>query len=102
MPYQLIDFDEKLAEYMHSWMQAHRGDYQKIEEMEADVPAATIRWLNEPAGWLGGKAPGRYFDDFSDGAELTALLPWARRLPWYRICARRWLNRSGASRPRRR
>ena len=71
MPYQLIDFDEKLAEYMHSWMQAHRGDYQKIEEMEADVPAATIRWLNEPAGWLGGKAPGRYFDDFSDGAELT-------------------------------
>ena len=71
MPYNLIDFDEKMAEYMHAWMQAHRGDYKKIEEMEADVPAVTLRWLNEPAEWLDGKAPGHYFDEFSDGAELT-------------------------------
>ncbi len=71
MSYNLIDFDEKLAEYMHEWMQAHRGDYKKIEEMEADVPAVTLRWLNEPAQWLDGQAPGRYFDTFSDGSELT-------------------------------
>ena len=71
MGFQLIDFDEKFAEYMQTWMVEHRSDYGKIEEMEADVPMVSLRWLNEPADWLDGKAPGNYFEDYSDAAMLT-------------------------------
>jgi len=71
MGFQLIDFDEKFAEYMQTWMVEHRADYGKIEEMEADVPMVSLRWLNEPADWLEGKAPGTFFEDYSDAQELT-------------------------------
>lgn len=71
MGFQLIDFDEKFAEYMQTWMVEHRADYGKIEEMEADVPMVSLRWLNEPADWLDGKTPGNFFEDYTDGKELT-------------------------------
>lgn len=71
MKHQLIDFDEKLTEHLQDWITAHRDEYAKPDDMEADAPEETLRWLNAPADWLDGATPGTYFEQFSDAENLT-------------------------------
>lgn len=70
----LIDFDEKFQEYLRVWMNKNRSKYKTVDEMEAQMPDVYTRWLNAPAKWLDGQAPGFYFDQYSDAQELTQMM----------------------------
>ncbi len=69
--HRLIDFDEKLEKHLQSWVEEHRDEYEKIDDMEADVPEETLKWLNTPADWLDGNTPGDFFAQYSDSQDLV-------------------------------
>ena len=69
-----IDFDKHFAEYLSQWMNDHSREYKTLEAMEGDMPGVYLRFLNTPASWLEGFAPGVYFSRFDDAKELVAWL----------------------------
>ena len=71
---QLIDFDAKFTEVLTDWIEKNRNRFRRPDDMENEVPDVYLRWLNTPADWLGGAAPGAYFEKFSDSAELCEML----------------------------
>ena len=71
---ECIDFDARFTEVLNDWIEKNRKRYKRPEDMEDDVPDVYLRFLNEPADWLGGATPGAYFDQWSDAKELCALL----------------------------
>lgn len=68
-----IDFDGAFARYLSAWMRAHEGQYD-MDEIEDRMPDIYAAFLQEPAPWLGGLAPGAYFERFDDAAALVRLL----------------------------
>ena len=70
----IIDFDARFTEVLNKWIEENRHRFRRPEEMEDEVPDVYLRWLNTPADWLEGSAPGEYFDRFSDSAQLCELL----------------------------
>ena len=70
----IIDFDARFTEVLNKWIEENRHRLRRPEEMEDEVPDVYLRWLNTPADWLEGSAPGEYFDRFSDSAQLCELL----------------------------
>ncbi len=70
-----IDFDKHFAEYTSQWVKEHSRDYKTLEAMEGDMPGVYLRFLNTPASWLNGAAPGTFFEQYSDAAELVG---WMR------------------------
>ena len=70
----IIDFDARFTEVLNKWIEENRHRFRRPEEMEDEVPDVYLRWLNTPADWLEGSAPGEYFDRFSDSAQLCGLL----------------------------
>ena len=66
-----INFDEHFADYLSAWTTEHAGDYKTFDEMEADMPRVYMRFLNEPADWLGGVTPGAYFTQYEDPKDLV-------------------------------
>ena len=70
----IIDFDARFTEVLNKWIEENRHRLRRPEEMEDEVPDVYLRWLNTPADWLEGSAPGEYFDRFSDSAQLCGLL----------------------------
>ena len=70
----IIDFDARFTEVLNKWIEENRHRFRRPEEMEDEVPDVYLRWLNTPADWLEGSAPGEYFDRFSDSAQLCDLL----------------------------
>lgn len=70
----LIDFDGQFQAYLKTWMRENRSKYRNVDEMESQMPDVYTRWLNTPASWLDGVAPGFYFDRFSDAHQLVALM----------------------------
>ena len=70
----IIDFDARFTEVLNKWIEENRHRFRRPEEMEDEVPEVYLRWLNTPADWLEGSAPGEYFDRFSDSAQLCGLL----------------------------
>lgn len=70
----IIDFDARFTEVLNKWIEENRHRFRRPEDMEDEVPDVYLRWLNTPADWLEGSAPGAYFDRFSDSAQLCELL----------------------------
>ena len=71
---ELIDFDDKFTQVLNDWVEKNQTKFANADEMEAAMPDVYLRFLNTPADWLGGKAPGNAFDDVSDAGELVALM----------------------------
>lgn len=71
---ELIDFDAKFNEVLNDWIDKNRARFKRPEDMEDEVPDVYLRFLNTPADWLDGAAPGEYFERFTDARELCALL----------------------------
>ena len=65
------DFDRRFAAYLESWTNENRDKYANMNEVEAQVPEVYMEWLNTPADWLGGTAPGDYFKPLSDPEALV-------------------------------
>ena len=70
----IIDFDARFTEVLNKWIEENRHRFRRPEDMEDEVPDVYLRWLNTPADWLEGCAPGSYFERFSDSAELCGLM----------------------------
>ncbi len=70
----IIDFDARFTEVLNKWIEENRHRFRRPEDMEDEVPDVYLCWLNTPADWLEGSAPGEYFDRFSDSAQLCELL----------------------------
>ena len=66
----IIDFDARFTEVLNRWIEDNRGRFRRPEDMEDEVPDVYLRWLNTPADWLEGCAPGISLDaetrDFFD------------------------------------
>ena len=71
---ELIDFDDKFTQVLNDWVEKNQTKFANADEMEAAMPDVYLRFLNTPADWLGGKAPGNAFDDVNDAGELVALM----------------------------
>lgn len=67
---KIIDFDAHFTDVLNDWIEKNQARFKKPDDMEDEVPDVYLRWLNTPADWLDGVAPGAYFDRFSDSAEL--------------------------------
>ena len=71
---KIIDFDAKFTDVLNDWIEKNRSRFRKPDDMENEVPDVYLRWLNTPADWLDGAAPGTYFEKFDSAAELCELL----------------------------
>ncbi|MCE5343134.1 MAG: hypothetical protein LLF96_06030 [Eubacteriales bacterium] len=69
-----IDFDERFSDDLNTWIEKNRGKYKRPEALEEAAASYYMVWLQKPAPWLGGIAPGAYFDRYTDAAALVALL----------------------------
>lgn len=69
---KIIDFDKKFFEFARKWVAAHPGLTEK--QIDDSYNKMMREWLSQPADWLEGEAPERYFDRFSDPAELLDLM----------------------------
>ena len=70
----LIDFDSRFASYLNAWVEKNRKRFPRPEQMEDEVEAVYLKFLNTPASWLNGTRPGDYFDRYGDATELCTLL----------------------------
>ncbi len=68
-----IDFDKQFRRYTEEWVKENSRKFKNVDEMEAQMPDIYLRWLNVPADWLGGKAPGMYFTDYD---QPDMLIKW--------------------------
>ena len=71
---ELFDFDERFTQTLNAWIEQNRKKYKRPEDMEDAAGELYYTWLETPADWLGGVAPGEYYRQFSDAAALTGLL----------------------------
>jgi len=71
---ELIDFDAHFSDTLNDWIEENKTKFKRPEDMEDAAPEVYLNWLNEPAEWLGGKAPGEYYTQFDDAAALVELL----------------------------
>lgn len=70
----IINFDERFEAYASLWMRENTALYKNnMDAMEAKMPEVYAAWLERPADWLEGLAPGVYFDAFTDA---DALVEW--------------------------
>ena len=65
-----IDFDKYLGQYIEKYIIEHRDENLDIDEVEARMPEIYMRWLNTPADWLDGCAPGAWFQQYDDVDQL--------------------------------
>jgi len=71
---ELINFDERFNDALNDWMEKNRKKFKRPEEMEDAAPEFYMKWLETPADWLEGAAPGTYFERYRDADELVKLL----------------------------
>ena len=69
--FEIIDFDERFADFTSDWMEKHRAEYRNFDAMEADVPRIYRAFLNTPADWLDGVTPGAFFTQYEDPKDLV-------------------------------
>ena len=72
--YEILDFDANFAAYSEKWMEMNKKKFKNIEQMEDAMPDVYMHWLNSPAAFLQGEAPGLYFQRFDNAAELVRWL----------------------------
>lgn len=71
---ELIDFDARFSDALNLWMEKNRRKYKRPEDMEDAATDFYLEWLQQPAEWLGGIAPGAYFGRVDDAEALVKLL----------------------------
>lgn len=71
---QLIDFDAHFQDALNEWIRHNKGKHRHADELEAAAMQYYSTWLETPAPWLDGVAPGQYFAAQSDAYALVALL----------------------------
>ncbi len=71
---ETINFDRHFTQYLNRWIERNRSRYRRPEDMEDAMPDVYLRFLNEPADWLDGCAPGTYFERYDDAKQLCELL----------------------------
>ena len=70
-----INFDQKFEQYMGVWMKNNAAKYKNnMDVIEDMMPDVYQQFLEKPAAWLDGAAPGTYFEQFDDADELVAWL----------------------------
>jgi hypothetical protein len=68
---ECVNFDKQFERFAAQWMRENADKYgNNVDRMEARMPDVYLRWLNRPARWLDGAAPGTYFARFSDPRML--------------------------------
>ena len=72
--YEILDFDANFGAYSEKWMELNKKRFKNIEQMEDAMPDVYMHWLNSPAAFLQGEAPGLYFQKFDNAAELVKWL----------------------------
>ena len=72
--YEILDFDANFGAYSEKWMELNKKKFKNIEQMEDAMPDVYMHWLNSPAAFLQGEAPGLYFQKFDNAAELVKWL----------------------------
>lgn len=74
MNVECINFDRAFEQYATQWMRENAARYgNNMDRMESQMPDVYLRWLNQPAKWLGGLTPGGYFAQYDD---VNMLLDW--------------------------
>ena len=70
-----IDFDRQFQRYTAEWVKKNGEKYKNnMDVIESMMPDVYQEFLDKPAAWLGGAAPGAYFEQFDDAGELVAWL----------------------------
>ena len=70
-----IDFDQQFQRYVAQWVKKNGDKYKNnMDVIEDMMPDVYQEFLDKPAAWLGGAAPGTYFEQFDDAGELVAWL----------------------------
>lgn len=70
-----IDFDRQFQRYAADWVKKNSEKYKdNMDVMEDMMPDVYQEFLDKPAVWLDGAAPGAYFAQFDDAGELVAWL----------------------------
>lgn len=72
--FEILDFDANFAAYSERWMEMNKKKFKNIEQMEDAMPDVYMHWLNSPAAFLDGEAPGMYFTKFDNAGELVRWL----------------------------
>ena len=73
---RLYNFDDQFQQYTAQWVQDNAAKYKNnYDRMEEKMPEVYLEWLNKPAEWLEGKAPGTFFLQYDDADMLAA---WMR------------------------
>jgi len=71
---EMLDFDAYFTDALNRWMEQNQKRFKTPEAMEDAATDLYLQWLQTPADWLGGLAPGAYYAQFDDAAALLALL----------------------------
>ena len=58
-----INFDKEFRFYLQRWMKTGAKKYRSMDEMEAAMPEVYREFLEKPADFLAGTAPGAYFTE---------------------------------------
>lgn len=70
-----IDFDQQFQRYVAQWVKKNGDKYKNnMDVIEDMMPDVYQEFLDTPAAWLDGAAPGTYFEQFDDAGELVAWL----------------------------
>ena len=74
MDLYIIDFDKQFQKYLRQWLRTHKDVFQNADEVEAKVPDLYEAWLDQPADWLEGETPNRYFYRYEQPEVLVQAL----------------------------
>lgn len=69
-----IDFDAKFGLYTEKWIAENRHRFRNMDLLEEEIPELYLRWLNTPADWLDGRAPGEWFNQYDNAEELVEMM----------------------------
>ena len=69
--FDILDFDANFKAYSEKWIEMNKGKFKTFEQMEDAMPEVYMRWLNSPAAFLEGEAPGTYFAKYTSAPELV-------------------------------
>lgn len=69
-----IDFDRAFSEYAHAWVHERMKTEKNLDRIEAEMPDLYLKWLKEPADFLGGISPEAYFARYETPEALISLM----------------------------
>lgn len=66
-----INFDKEFERFMMDYVKEHGKEYKNYDAIEAAMPEIYETFLETPAVWLAGAAPGVYFRQFDNPRQLV-------------------------------